>query len=102
VGCSAAPPAAPEPDAVNTRDDAFSCGDYPAKQCDPQRVVDYIWADVDDAVAAVGDCGSCAGVLVASGAVIATGTGGPIVASVSLLWDAVMFVSDCQQCVEYG
>src|SRR5262245_7266000 len=102
AGCSAAVNE-PEPDseASVVRNDACDCGDYPAKECDPQVVLDYIDAHDDEANDAFYDCGGCGRGLIEAG-ILAKGPGPlKLLTGLDALWSYLSGAQDCRQCFEF-
>lgn len=101
AGCSAvADEPVTEPAAIE-RADAYDCGDYGWKQCDPQSVIDYIDAHDEESSDAFYDCGGCSRGLIQAG-VLAKGIGPlKLLAAADALWNFVSTSHDCQQCFDF-
>jgi hypothetical protein len=81
-----------------------SCGNYEAKQCDPQTVVNYVKnQDADDTLNTVIGCTECGAALVAAGAVASWAvTAPPVLVGLGELFALVKTSSDCQQCLKFS
>jgi hypothetical protein len=90
--------------AAATQGSSGSCGNYEAKNCDPQRIIDYVHSqDADDTFNTVIGCTECGAALLAAGAVAAwTVESPPLLIGAGELITLVKTSSDCEQCLKFS